>query len=153
MVAYRQIWEPGPYQAGKLVSTLPLAPGESRKVSVKRVVKSSRVQKNAEKGSESRFEQTSSTTRAEADIMQKVSTMSNFKQTAHGTFNFTWGSIDTTSDFSMGQAQDSVQNKKAFHEATLKAAEEYKQGAFNRSGYESVPRSRGDEFRRNLKPQ
>jgi len=127
MITYRQIWEPGDYQAGKLVSTIPLAPGETRKVSVKRVVKNSRVQKNSEKGSESRSEQGSSTTRVEADIMQKVSTMSNFKQTAHGTFNFNWGSIDTTSAFSMAQAQDSAQNKKAFHEATLKAAEEYKQ--------------------------
>jgi hypothetical protein len=127
MITYRQQWEPGDYQAGRLVSTIPLAPGETRKISVKRTVKESRVSKSIEKSASDRSRQFSSTQRAEADIMEKVSTATNFKTTAHGTFNFSFGSIDATTDFATNQAQDSTQTKKAFHEATLKAAEEYKQ--------------------------
>ena len=127
MITYRQQWEPGDYQAGRLVSTIPLAPGETRKISVKRVVKESRVRKDVEKAASDVSRQVSSVQRAEADIIEKVSTATNFKTTAHGTFNFSFGTIDTTSDFSTNQSQNSTQNKKAFHEATLKAAEEYKQ--------------------------
>ena len=107
MITYRQQWEPGEYQAGKLVSTIPLGPRETRKFSVKRIFKSARSSKSATKTSESRSEQTSTTARAEAEIMQKVSTATNFKLTAHGTFNFSIGSVDTTSDFSINQAQES----------------------------------------------
>ena len=126
MITYRQKWEPGAYQAGDLVATIPLAPGESRKFSKKRVVKTSRATKELEKAMSSRSTQSSETSRAEAEIMQKVTTATNFKMTAHGSFNIGIGTIDATTDFMANQEQQSSLNKKAFHEATLKAAEEYK---------------------------
>src|SRR5439155_22295190 len=49
MITYRQKWEPGAYQAGDLVATIPLAPSETRKFSKKRVVKTTRAQKAIEK--------------------------------------------------------------------------------------------------------
>ena len=126
MITYRQKWEPGAYQAGDLVATIPLAPGESRKFSKKRVVKTSRAEKELEKAMSSRSTQSSEISRAEADIMQKVTTATNFKMTAHGSFNIGVGTIDATTDFTANQDQQSSLNKKAFHEATLKAAEEYR---------------------------
>jgi hypothetical protein len=126
MITYRQKWEPGAYQAGDLVSTIPLAPGESRKFTKKRIVKTSRAEKELEKSMSSRSSQSSEISRAETEIMQKVTTATNFKMTAHGSFNISIGSIDATTEFMANQEQQSALNKKAFHEATLKAAEEYK---------------------------
>ncbi len=126
MITYRQKWEPGAYQAGDLVATVPLAPSESRKFSTKRIIKTSRAQKELEKSMSSRSVQTSEIGRAEAEILQKVTTATNFKMTAHGSFNIGIGTIDATSDFMLNQAQESALNKKAFHEATVKAAEEYR---------------------------
>ena len=126
MITYRQRWEPGAYQAGDLAATIPLAPGESRKFTTKRSVKTSRAEKELEKSMSSRSAQTSEIARAEADIMQKATTATNFKMTAHGSFNIGVGTVDATSDFMFNQEQQSTLNKKAFHEATVKAAEEYR---------------------------
>lgn len=126
MITYRQKWEPGPYQAGNLVATIPLAPGETRKYSKKRVVKESVSKKMLEKSMESRSLQTSDTSRAEVDILNKVSTATNFKMTTHGSFNIGIGSIENTSQFGANAAAESTKTKKELHEATLKAAEEYR---------------------------
>ncbi len=126
LLTYRQRWEPLSYQAGELVATIPLAPGETRKYSKKRVVKTTRAVKEIEKSVSTRSEQSSQTGRAEAEIMQKVSTATNFKLTSHGSYNIGVGSIDISTDFAASQAQESASNKKDFHEATVRAAEEYR---------------------------
>jgi hypothetical protein len=126
MVTYRQKWEPGEYQAGDLVSTIPLAPSETRKYSKTRIVKKTRAEKEVEKSVSSRSLQSSEISRAESEIMQKATTATNFKLTAHGSFNIGIGSIDSTTEFAANQAQESALNKKSFHEATIKAAEEYR---------------------------
>jgi hypothetical protein len=126
MITYRQKWEPGEYQAGDLAATIPLAPGETRKYSKRRVVKTSRAVKEVERSVSSRSLQSSETSRAESEIIQKTVTATNFKMTAHGSFNIGIGSIDSTTEFGTNQDQLSSLNKKAFHEATIKAAEEYR---------------------------
>jgi hypothetical protein len=127
VITYRQIWQPGPYQAGDLVSTIPLAPGESRKYTHRRVVKESVSRKTAEKSTQMRSQQSSEDSRAERDIMDKATSATNFQLTTHGGFNLGIGSMDVTSQFGGNTSSDSTQNKKDFHEATLKAAEEYRQ--------------------------
>jgi hypothetical protein len=126
MITYRQKWEPGPYQAGDLVATIPLAPNETRKFSKKRVVKTTRAEKVIEKSVASSSYQTSEASRAELEIMQKATTATNFKLNVHGSFNIEVGSVDATTDFSVNHQEDSARNKKEFHEATRKAAEEYR---------------------------
>jgi hypothetical protein len=126
LVTYRQRWTPGSYQAGDLVSTIPLAPGETRKFSKRKVVKTTRAQKEIERSMSSRSLQSSEVTRAEADIMTKVTTATNFKLTTHGSFNIGIGDIDSTTELNENQGQESVSTKKAFHEATVKAAQEYR---------------------------
>ena len=127
VITYRQIWQPGPYQAGNLVSTIPLAPGETRKYSHRQVVKESVSRKTAEKSSQMRSQQSSQDSRAERDIMDKATSATNFQITTHGGFNLGIGSMDVTSQFGGNTSAESTQNKKDFHEATLKAAEEYRQ--------------------------
>lgn len=126
MLTYRQKWEPGEYQAGDLVATLPLAPGESRKYSTRHTVRRTRASKEVEKSLSSSAYQTSETSRAEADIMKRTTTATNFKMNADGSFNIGIGSIHSSTEFSMNQSAESAATKKDFHEATLKAAQEYR---------------------------
>jgi hypothetical protein len=125
-ITYRQRWEPKGYQAGDLVATIPLAPNETRKYSKKRTVKTTRAEKEIARSSSTVSAQRSETGRAEAEIMQKATESTNFHLNTHGSFNIGVGNIDVTSDFTVDQKQESVSNKKEFHEATLKAAEEYR---------------------------
>jgi hypothetical protein len=126
MLTYRQKWEPGEYQAGDLVATVPLAPGESRKYSTRRVVKNSRAAKEVEKSLTSSAYQSSDTARAESDIMKRTTTATNFKMNADGSFNIGIGSIHSSTEFSTNQGTESAATKKDFHEATLKAAQEFR---------------------------
>jgi hypothetical protein len=126
VITYRQIWQPGPYQAGNLVSTIPLAPGETRKYTHRKVVKKTVSQKTAEKSTEARSQQSTDDSRAEQDIMDRASSATNFQITTKGSFNIGIGSMDVTSVFGGNTSAESTQNKKNFHEATLKAAEEYR---------------------------
>jgi hypothetical protein len=126
MLTYRQKWEPGEYQAGDLVATVPLAPGESRKYSTRHVVKNTRAAKEVEKSLSSSAYQSSETSRAESDIMKRTTTATNFKMNADGSFNIGIGSIHSSTEFSTNQATESAATKKDFHEATLKAAQEFR---------------------------
>jgi len=126
MLTYRQKWVPGPYQAGDLRASIPLAPGETRKYTTKKNVKQVRAEKELEKSMSSRSDQSSIVSRAEAEIMKKATTATNFKMTASGSFNIGVGSIDASTEFALNQALESASNKKEFHEATIRAAEEYR---------------------------
>lgn len=126
MLTYRQKWQPGAYQAGNLISTLPLAPGETRKYSKKQTIKRSRSFKEVEKSLSTTSLQSTEIARAEADIMAKTTLATNFKMSASGSFNIGIGSINSASEFGINQGTDSTTTKKSFHEATIKAAEEYR---------------------------
>ncbi|MBC8066763.1 MAG: hypothetical protein IAG13_00390 [Deltaproteobacteria bacterium] len=126
MLTYRQKWDPLTYQAGELVATIPLAPGESRKYSRRQVVRRTRAQKEVERAMSSSSLQTSDMLRGEAEIMKKVNTATNFKLTADGSFNIGIGSINTSSTFGGDQSEASAVTKKDFHEATMRAAEEHR---------------------------
>lgn len=126
MVTHRQEWTPGPYQAGDLVSTIPLAPGETRRFSAKRVVKESRSTKEATKSFQDTSWSQTSIGRAEAEIMHRATTSTNFKLTSNGSFNIGIGSINVTSELGANSELFDSHSSKEFHEATLKAAEDYR---------------------------
>lgn len=126
ITTYRQRWEPLSYQAGDLVATIPLAPGESRKFTKRKVLKTSRMVKEAERTMQSMSRDSSETTRAESEILRKVATSTNFKMSSHGSFDIGLGSFENTTELISNQDQQSTDVKKAFHEATLKAAEAYR---------------------------
>jgi hypothetical protein len=126
LLTYRQQWDPLAYQTGDLVSTIPLAPSETRKYTHKRVVKRSRAQKEDDKQASSSSRQTSETGRAEDEIMNRATTATSFQMTSKGSFNIGIGSLDASTSFSLNQEQQSATTKKDFHESTLKAAEDYR---------------------------
>ena len=126
-MTYRQLWQPGQYQVGDLVSTIPLAPGEKRKYTTKQVIKRTRAETELEKALASKSREMTTTRRVEAEIASKASLRSNFQMTSEGTFRFAIGEITAGTQFAVDQAQESSRVKKDFREAVLKASQEYRQ--------------------------
>lgn len=127
IATYRQRWQPGDYQAGRLVKTVPLAPKEVRRFTKKVAVKQSRAEKEVNTSLSIRKIDSSETSRAESEIVQKARKSTNFKMSAEGGVNI--GIVDAKAGSSMGQdaGTESQETKKAFHEAVFRASEEYKQ--------------------------
>lgn len=127
VVTHRQMWKPEAYQVGRLVSTLPLAPGEKRSFSVKRTVRTSRAQKEIENALSSMRGESSHTGRAEAEIVARAAMNTTFKQTARAEGSVaglvTFGG---TTELGLDQRQESEQKKRDFREAVRRSAEEFK---------------------------
>lgn len=126
MLTYRQTWEPRDYQVGDLVSTIPLAPRETRRYSKRQVVRRNRLQKELEDIQTARSSESSSTSRADAEIVRNARNGTSFEQTANATINVGMfeGSFGTR--FGVEAEKSSSDTKRNFREAVLKAAEEYK---------------------------
>jgi hypothetical protein len=127
VVTYRQEWVPVTYQAGPLVKTIPLAPGEARRVTRKTVIRRKRAEKELERSSVLRREELNQTSRAESDIVRKAMAKTNFSLTAEGTYNLGVASGESTTKLGRDAQEDSRDAKKEFREAVHKAAHEYKQ--------------------------
>ncbi|TVL97974.1 MAG: hypothetical protein CV087_21830 [Candidatus Brocadia sp. WS118] len=116
-ITYRQKWEPLNYQAGELAKTITLAPKEERKFSYKTVIKRKRSEKEAEKHSSSIREELNTTTRTEAEIIQKAMKKADFNLSYEGYFK---------TSLSVNAQRDSQETKKDFREAVHKASQEFK---------------------------
>jgi hypothetical protein len=128
LTTYRQEWKPESYQVGELVSTMPLAPGEQRSFSLKQTVKKSRSQKEIENALSSTKGESSNTSRADAEIIQKASSDTNFNQNVQGTFGMgEMMRLTSTTQFGTRQQNESQRSKKHFQEAVRKASQEYRQ--------------------------
>ncbi len=124
---WRQQWVPDTYQVGRLVSTLPLAPGEKRSFKVKQTVKKSRAQKEIEKALTERSREAQQISRAELEVMARTTSSTNFRMTAQGSISLGVGSVSSSSEFGMNQSNEASRTKKAFDEATRKSAEKVRQ--------------------------
>lgn len=122
---YRQQWTPLNYQAGRLVRTLPLSPKEERKYSLKVTRAEKQARKEALKNSSSLKGEQSTTTRVEAEIMQKAQSKTNFSLSAEGTYNIGISKGKSTTTFGVEAQQESAGTRKDFREAVHKAVQEY----------------------------
>jgi hypothetical protein len=127
LLTYRQHWQPGPYQVGDLMATIPLAPGEKRKFKTKQVVKRTRAETELEKALSSKSLESTTTRRADAEITERASLRTNFQMTSQGRFSLgSIAEISSGTQFGINQSQESSSVKKDFREAVIKAAQEYK---------------------------
>lgn len=130
VTTYRQEWKPGDYQVGSMVSSLPLAPGETRKYTKKMMTKKTRSQKENEKSASTLSDERAITARATTDIVEKATKTTNFEQTVDTELDVNIGvfsmGANTNTSFSRNQVAESQKTKNAFHEAVRKAAQEYK---------------------------
>lgn len=122
---YRQQWTPLNYQAGRLVRTLPLSPKEERKYSLKVSHSEKQARKEALKNSSTLKSEQATTSRVEAEIMQKAQNKTNFNVSAEGTYNIGISKGKSTTTFGLEAQQESAATRKDFREAVRKAVQEY----------------------------
>lgn len=120
---YRQKWEPTAYQVGDLVKSIPLAPKEERKYSLKTTFTRKRSEKEARKNNSSLQQQQNTTSRSEEEIIAKAQSKSDFKLNAEASFS-KW---KVSSSIGLEAQKDSQQNRKDYRESVLQATQEYKQ--------------------------
>jgi hypothetical protein len=126
VVTYRQRWAPINYQVGNLIKTITLTPNESRKITTRRVVKTDRSVKELENSLRIRKDEANQTSRDEAEIVARAESKTNFNLTAKGSYDIGISSGDATTVFGRDAAAASSDTKKAFREAVIKSAQEYK---------------------------
>jgi len=127
LLNYRQHWQPQSYQVGDLVSTIPLAPQETRKFTTKTVVKKTRSVKEIQDSLRSGKDESSDTSRVDAEIVDRAKNDTNFKYNASGSYgNDALFKVEGGVSGGNDQAVESAQTKKEFHEAVLKTSQEYR---------------------------
>lgn len=120
---YREKWEPVAYQVGNLVKSIPLAPKEEKKYSLKTTFTRKRTEKEAKKNNTSLVQEQNTTARAEEEIIAKAQTKSNFNLAAEGDYS-KW---KVTSSLGLEASKESSSNRKDFRESVLKATQEFKE--------------------------
>jgi len=126
LVTYRQAWRPENYQVGDLVSTIPLAPRETRRYTTRQVSKKSRAIKEINNNLNSRRTDVGDTSRYDKEIVDRAENRTNFKMTADGSYGVGDFKIHGTTEAGGDSATLSATTKKNFREAVLKSAQEFK---------------------------
>jgi hypothetical protein len=127
LINYRQHWRPQSYQVGNLVSTIPLAPQETRRYTTKSVVKRTRSTKELEDSLHTSKDESSNTSRVDAEVVNKAKNQTNFQTNAKGSYgNDALFKVEAGMQTQTDQAVESAQTTKEFHESVLKSAQEYR---------------------------
>ena len=111
VVTYREKLTPLMYQAGQLVKSIPLAPKEERKYSVKVTRNEKRSSKEARKNNSSLTTEQSETARVEAEIIKKAQTKTTFGVTAEGDYDIGISSGKGTTSFGVEAIGESAQTQ------------------------------------------
>src|SRR6266480_5940484 len=86
LLNYRQRWQPQAYQVGNLVSTIPLAPQETRRYTTKTVVKKTRNVKEIDDSLRNSKGESSDTWRLDAEIVDRAKNQTNFQKNVSGSY-------------------------------------------------------------------
>ncbi len=122
VVTYREQLTPVMYQPGALVKSIPLAPMEERKYSVKVTRNEKRTHKEARKNNQSLTSEQGASAKVEAEIMKKAQTKTTFGLNAEGDYDIGISSGKATTTFGVEATGESAQNRKDIREMTQKAA-------------------------------
>lgn len=126
LLTYRQLWSPVTYQVGRLVETLPLAPGETREFTVKQTRKLTERERRKESMLRESAAESQRTSRTEMEALDAVQQAINNKLSSEGSFNIGIGKIGASSEFSQNFTQESRRLQKSFAEIARKAADKEK---------------------------
>ena len=125
VVTYRQRWEPGSYQVGEMVGTVPLAPGETRRLNVRETRRTSRARKELERALSAQSGESSRTARATTEVVRRAEASTNFTMTSEGSLNIAGiASIGGGTSFARNQSTHSQTVKGDFREAVIRASHE-----------------------------
>ena len=123
LITHRLELAPIGYQAGDLVKTIPLAPGEERTYSVKVNRTEKRTLREAKKNNSSLVNEQSTTNRVEADILAKAQTKTNFGLNTEGDFDIGIFSGKATTTFGVEALSESAQTRKDVRDTLQKAVQ------------------------------
>jgi hypothetical protein len=127
LLNYRQHWQPQSYQVGNLVSTIPLAPQETRRYTTKTVVKRTRNIKEINDSLRSGKDESADTWRVDAEIVDRAKNQTSFQTNASGSYGKDdLYKISASMQQGQDQAVESAQTKRDFHESVVKSAQEYR---------------------------
>jgi hypothetical protein len=127
LLNYRQHWKPQSYQVGNLVSTIPLAPQETRRYTTKSVVKRSRSEKEIEESLRTGKDESTNTWRIDKEIVNHAKNQTNFQTNASGSYgNDNAYKVSAGMQQGQDQAVESAQTKRDFRESVVKSAQEYR---------------------------
>ena len=127
LLNYRQHWQPQSYQVGNLVSTIPLAPQETRRYTTKTVVKRTRNVKEISDSLRSGKDESAGTWRVDAEIVDRAKNQTSFQTNASGSYGKDdLYKISASMQQGQDQAVESAQTKRDFHESVVKSAQEYR---------------------------
>lgn len=127
LLNYRQRWQPQSYQVGDLISTIPLAPQETRKYTTKTVLKKSRSIKEIQDSVGTQKSELNKTSRSDAEIVERTKNDTNFKYNASGSYgNDAAFKVEGGVSGGNDAAVESTQTKREFHEAVMKTSQEYR---------------------------
>jgi len=123
LTTYRQRWVPEAYQVGDLVSTIPLAPRESREIRTLSHSSEDREMSEHTLSSSRSSSSINEAQRAREQVLRRTSSSTNFKSTFGGSVNFGIGSIGGTTGFGLDQSSLSQSTKDGLRESTARAAQ------------------------------
>jgi hypothetical protein len=127
LLNYRQRWQPQSYQVGNLVSTIPLAPQETRRYTTKTVIKKTRNVKEIDESVRSGKDESSDTWRVDSEIVNRAKNQTNFQKNASGSFgNDNLYKVSASMQQAQDQAVESAQTKREFHESVIRSVQEYR---------------------------
>jgi hypothetical protein len=128
LATYRQAWEPAGYQAGRLVSSLPLAPKETRRYTVRQVTRTSGTRRETREQITDIKDESTYTDRAESEIVNRARERTSFENQTRieggieGVFS---GSVQNTLGIEAEKSSEST--RRNFREAVVRSAYEYRQ--------------------------
>jgi hypothetical protein len=127
LLNYRQHWRPQSYQVGNLVSTIPLAPQETRRYTTKTVIKKIRNVKEIDDSLRSGKDESSDTWRVDSEIVNRAKNQTNFQKNVSGSFgNDNMYKVSAGMQQGQDQAVESAQTRREFHESVIKSAQDYR---------------------------
>ena len=134
LLNYKQKWTPLNYQVGELVSTIPLAPKETRKYTTKMIAKKSKTENEITSSSQSSKFDSASKSSADKAITKSAHDKTSVSANIGGGFNIgvpvdavqVGANASISSGIVTNSAKDSASTKKTFKENVKKSAQEYK---------------------------
>ncbi len=144
IVTYRQRWQPVTYQAGKLVSTITLAPREERSYSRKTTVTTRKKQDTSEKFRSLNKTEEDITDRAVRDIVQSAQSSTGLDVTYSGE------AVSVT--LSHNDQQSSSDTKQSFREAVRRASAEYESQRSVQVSFETTVETTTEEMGKIVNP-
>ncbi|MBL7840573.1 MAG: hypothetical protein JNJ75_10565 [Cyclobacteriaceae bacterium] len=125
LYTFRQKWEPASYQVGRLISSVPLAPKEIRKYTTKVVSVMTKNQKRLDDQELKSHYDSSITSRAEAEIINKAQNKTSFSLNAGASYSAGVVSADVKTQLGTEAENLSSESKKNFRESVIKASRDF----------------------------